>query len=142
VKDTIANIIENEIGHYEYCGDHDTIKQFLDSVNLNFVVDEPEPNVLPDVHICIDAYDASFIYCMLKNKLADFENELEIMREFVGGNGELWCHLPQSLMSAGLDERYDTVKENIDPWISQINHVKYLIEAFGAVAMKGDNGSV
>jgi hypothetical protein len=122
-------IVEN-IDNYDPINMKENIEKLLDENNYNIEVD-PDPYLTKQYYIPFDWDDAHVMISILKEKLSDWREELEIMREFEAGNEDLWCHLPANLMYSAFDG--ESVKENIDPWISQIQWAEYQIAKFKEV---------
>lgn len=126
----LSQYIAENIDIYDPINLKDNIEELLNQKNYNIEVD-PNPYLTKQYYIPFDHYDAAVIVSILSSKLYDWQEELEIMREFDAGNEDLWCHLPATLIPKAFDG--ESVKENIDPWISQIQWAEYEIAKFKAV---------
>lgn len=125
LSEYLKSKLDTGLDHYD-----ERIEKILDEKNYNIEVD-PNPYLVKQCYVPFDWYDAGVMIHILEEKLSDWREELEIMREFDAGNEELWCYLPATLIPKAFDG--ESVKENIDPWISQIQWAEYQIEKFKAV---------
>lgn len=125
LSEYLKSKLDTGLDHYD-----ERIEKVLDEGGYNIEVD-PNPYLTKQYYIPFDWDDAHVMISILESKLSDWREELEIMREFEAGNEELWCHLPRTLMTKALDG--ESVKENIDPWISQIQWAEYQIAKFKEV---------
>lgn len=125
LSEYLKSKLDTGLDHYD-----ERIEKILDEKNYNIEVD-PNPYLVKQCYVPFDWYDASVMIHILEEKLSDWQEELEIMREFDAGNEDLWCHLPVNLIPKAFDG--ESVKENIDPWISQIKWAEYEIAKFKAV---------
>ena len=123
----LSKYIAENIDIYDPNNMEKNIEELLNQKNYNIDVD-PDPYLTKQYYIPFDGYDAAVMANILRGKLADWQEELEIMKEFLAGNEELWCHLPATLIPKAFDG--ESVRENIDPWISQIQWAEYEIKKF------------
>jgi hypothetical protein len=126
----ISQYIAENIDIYDPNNMEKNIETLLDQKNWNIEVD-PNPYLVKQCYVPFDWYDASVMIHILEEKLSDWREELETMREFVAGDETVWLFLPRNLISKAFDGQ--SIKENIDPWVSQIRWAEYEIEKFKAV---------
>ena len=125
LSEYLKSKLDNGLDHYD-----ERIEKVLDEGGYNIEVD-PNPYLTKQYYIPFDLDDAHVMIYILEQKLSDWQEELNIMKEFDAGNEDLWCWLPVNLIPKAFDG--ESVKENIDPWISQIQWAEYEIAKFKAV---------
>jgi len=108
------------------------IKEALEAVNADIEIDL-NPWLVKVSYLEFSWHDASVIASILENSRQIWIAELKAMREYILADGSFSVlsheRLPETLKYKGLE----AVRENIDPWISQIAWIEYEIEKFKKV---------
>lgn len=140
ISDYISKKIKEENCPSEYFGVYldDDVERILKEANLDIEITEFNPNLCKFVYPEIHCHDAQLIAYVLKEKLTQYKEELEAMKYYIIDEGRCkqeidssWGSLPYSLMWASLE----TIKENIDPWLSMIEQTKNLAEKFEKISV-------
>ena len=129
----LSEYLKRELNQYtDYCGENWDLLVEADLNKFNYDIDvDPDPNLIKQHYIPFDKLDACAMVYILGEKLAQYQEELETMKKFIAGDEELWCYLPVTLIPKAFDGF--SVKENINPWVSQIHWAEYEIVKFKAV---------